>query len=504
MSDSGFAWPPEYLAVDGEAEIITDRDYVVDIVMQVGSIMTNEPVPDEARPTTLVKIGQTPDMENSNRQVISVSELNRDAKRLLESNFPMLWVEGEISNFARPRSGHWYFTLKDDRAQVRCAMFRNRNHLIRFSPKDGQQVIVRGRISLYEGRGEFQMIAEFLEESGEGALRRAFEQLRGSLQLEGLFDESRKKPVPATPRHIAIVTSPQGAAIRDIISVMKRRFPSIHISILPVQVQGDESVPQIVDALSFANRYQDDPFDLILLTRGGGSLEDLWSFNTEPVARAIASSKLPVVAAVGHESDVSIADFVADVRAPTPSAAAELITPDAEVMEDQLRYLERSFTQGVLKQLQDHGRDVSHLQKRLRHPSAHLEDLSQQLDDLEKGLHRSVSANLNKKTAKVAALHLPSPGSMLDAGKAELRHLSGRLQSLEASSRQQKETALASLAAKLDALSPLATLQRGFAIVSTQDSGILTSADLVNPGDKIRARLSNGAFHAEVLSREEE
>ena len=435
--------------------------------------------------------------------MISVSELNRDAKRILEAEFPMLYVEGEISNFARPRSGHWYFTLKDERAQVRCAMFKNRNHLVRFAPKDGQQVIVRGRISLYEGRGEYQMIAEFLEESGEGALRRAFDQLRNNLQREGLFDAERKKPIPELPRHIAIITSPQGAAIRDVVSVMKRRFPAIHLSVIPVQVQGDGSVPQIVDALEFANRYEDDPFDLVLLTRGGGSLEDLWSFNTEPVARAIATSRLPVVAAVGHESDVSIADFVADLRAPTPSAAAELITPDSDVMSDQLEDIRSRITQIIYQQIDDNHREINHLQRRLRHPANHLEELTQRIDDVEHRLTRSMQTIIRDKTAYIASLHLTNPQSVLHAGKAELRRLSEKLQSAQSALQKQHVASLAEFAAKLDALSPLATLQRGFAIVTDSDAHVLTSATDVQPGDRIRARLSDGAVSAEVLSRED-
>ena len=269
-----------------------------------------------------------PSIPQSNREILSVGDLNRAARQLLEGQFAMVFVEGEISNFARPSSGHWYFTLKDSSAQLRCAMFRNRNQSIRFAPANGQQVIVRGKISLYEGRGEYQMIAEFLEEAGDGALRRAFDKLKSQLEAEGLFAEYTKKVIPAMPRHIAIITSPTGAAIRDVLQVLKRRFPAINVSVLPVAVQGDEAPAQIVRALSQANQYVEDPFDLILLTRGGGSLEDLWAFNTEPVARAIFASQLPVVCAVGHETDVSIADFVADLRAPTPSAAAELISPD--------------------------------------------------------------------------------------------------------------------------------------------------------------------------------
>ena len=442
-------------------------------------------------------------MSDSNRQIISVSELNKHAKRLLESEFPLLFVEGEISNFARPRSGHWYFTLKDDKAQVRCAMFKNRNHMVRFEPRDGQQVIVRGRISLYEGRGEFQMIAEFLEDSGDGALRRAFDKLKAGLQAEGLFDETRKQPLPVMPSHIAVITSPQGAAIRDVISVMRRRFPAVYASILPVQVQGDESVAQIVEALTFANLYRADPFDLILLTRGGGSLEDLWSFNTEPVARAIAASRLPVVAAIGHESDVSIADFVADLRAPTPSAAAELITPDSTVLADQLTALQRRLALSVMQKVQENEREVAHLQRRLRHPASHLNELTQRVDDLERRLSRSVTNILGNGRARLAAVHLPSPATAVASGHQRLARLKDKLEVAEQNRRRDLQSTLARLAAKFNALSPLATLQRGFAIVTDADSGnVLLNSTETNTGKRIKARLSEGSLVAEVIETE--
>ena len=441
-------------------------------------------------------------MTGSNRQVITVSELNRDARRLLETNFPQLYVEGEISNFAQPGSGHWYFTLKDDKAQIRCAMFRNRNQRVRFKPKNGQQIIVRGSISLYEGRGEYQIIAEFLEDFGDGALRRAYDKLKSTLQHEGLFDEARKQPIPDVPNHIAIITSPTGAAIRDVIAVMQRRFPSIHLSILPVQVQGDESVPQIVNALGFANSFPGDPFDLILLTRGGGSLEDLWSFNTEPVARAIAASRLPVVCAVGHESDVTISDFVSDLRAPTPSAAAELITPDGAVWKDTFNTLARRLIQSTEQLLEDRGRELNHLTRRLRHPRSHLSDLNQRLDELERRLLLGIKTRLGRYRSTIDGQKLISPISLIHSRAMSLRHLRDNLVKSETNSRYAKVNALTSLASKLDTLSPLATLHRGYAIVSTvPDNHILTNSDEINPGDIIRARLNLGQFLAKVTEK---
>ena len=446
-------------------------------------------------------------MEQSNRKVISVSDLNRDAKRLLESEFPMLHVEGEISNLAQPGSGHWYFTLKDDRAQVRCAMFKNRSHMVRFKPRNGQQIVVRGRISLYEGRGEFQMIAESLKDSGDGALRRAFEKLKVSLQTEGIFDESRKKPLPKLPEHIAIITSPTGAAVRDVISVMQRRFPAIRISILPVQVQGDQSVPQIVTALQRANRLSGEhaaaAYDLILLTRGGGSLEDLWSFNTEPVARAIAASRLPVVCAIGHESDFSISDFVADLRAPTPSAAAELITPDGDMLLDSLNFLTRRLSKLMNQQLTDGKREILHLQKRLRHPRTHLEELAQRLDEMERRLISSVNNQLERQRSRVDRYRLLSPQTTIDANKIRLGYLEEKLTARLQPAIRAKSEQLMNLTLKLDALSPLATLQRGYAIVSSEtDEHIVTNSQNLQRGDRIRARLKSGAVIAQVQAVE--
>ena len=260
------------------------------------------------------------------REIFTVSDLNREARELLEGHFPLVWVEGEISNLARPSSGHIYFSLKDEAAQVRCAMFKMRNRLLNFQPENGQQVLARARISLYEARGDFQLIIEHMEETGDGALRRQFELLKHKLFEEGLFDESHKRELPSLPTRLGVITSPSGAAIRDILSVLKRRFPGIPILIYPVPVQGNEAPPAIIDAIKTAGIRKD--CDLLILARGGGSLEDLWAFNDESVARAIYHCPIPVVTGIGHEIDFTIADFVADFRAPTPSAAAEYISPD--------------------------------------------------------------------------------------------------------------------------------------------------------------------------------
>ena len=460
----------------------------------------------------------------SNREILSVADLNHAARRLLEGEFSMVFVSGEISNFARPSSGHWYFTLKDSGAQIRCAMFRNRNQSIRFTPKDGQQVIVRGKISLYEGRGEYQLIAEFVEEACDGALRRAFDKLKGQLQAEGLFDAARKQPIPAMPQHLGIITSPTGAAIRDVLQVMRRRFPAINITILPVAVQGEESPQQIVRALNAANADVDDPFDVILLTRGGGSLEDLWSFNTEPVARAIFNSRLPVVCAVGHETDVSIADFVADLRAPTPSAAAELISPDAgEWLQTFLRY-ERRMVSLANAEISQQRRHLQHLGNRMRHPGQRLQDFHQRLDDLELRLRggfrhylgqfripdmqarllRAIQRQTERARARLnlAAAGIQEPSQLIDAQQRQLHYLQQRLirqmrELLDASHRQ-----LTRSAEQLNTVSPLATLQRGYAIVSAPDkpTAIVRDALTLKPGQQISARVHRGRFEATVTA----
>jgi exodeoxyribonuclease VII large subunit len=258
--------------------------------------------------------------------ILSVTELNRRARQLLEVHLATVWVRGEISNLSMPSSGHWYFTLKDDKAQIRCAMFRGNNALLRFKPEHGMQVIARGRVSLYEGRGDYQLIAENLQVDGAGNLQIAFEQLKAKLEDERLFDDDFKQELPTLPKHVGVITSPTGAAIRDILSIFKRRFPAIQISIFPVPVQGADAAPAIIKALQLANKHTG--FDALILARGGGSLEDLWAFNEEAVARAVFASEIPVVSAIGHETDFTICDFVADIRAATPSAAAELLSPD--------------------------------------------------------------------------------------------------------------------------------------------------------------------------------
>ena len=338
----------------------------------------------------------------SERQIFSVSQLNRSVRHLIETQLPLLWVEGEISNFARPASGHWYLTLKDDQAQVRCAMFRNTNQRVGFKPANGTQVLIRCRAGLYEGRGEYQLVIEHMEEAGFGALQRQFEQLKQQLAAEGLFDNQHKKPMPESVRHIGVITSATGAAVKDILSVLNRRFPAIKISIFPTAVQGAPAAAQIVDAISNANRH--GQCDALIVGRGGGSLEDLWPFNEEIVARAIFASEIPIVSAVGHEVDFTIADFVADLRAPTPSAAAELLSPDGEDMLNQFEGFEILLGEAMVRKIRQLEQRTDYLQKRLQHPGRKLQEQAQHLDHLDIRLRRAIAGNMQQQASRMNSL----------------------------------------------------------------------------------------------------
>src|SRR5580700_1641007 len=325
------------------------------------------------------------------RDIYSVSRLNREVRVLLERGFGSLWLEAEISNFARPSSGHWYFSLKDAAAQVRCAMFRQRNMLCAFIAKDGQKVLVRARIGLYEPRGEYQLIVDHMEDAGLGALKRQFEELSAKLEREGLFAADRKRPLPGLPRRIGIITSPTGAAVRDILHVLARRFPAAAVLIYPVPVQGAQAAGEIVAALELAGRRAE--CDVLILARGGGSLEDLWAFNDERLARAIVASPIPVITGIGHEIDFTIADFAADVRAPTPSAAAELVVPDAEEWLGAFVRLSTRLQRGMRRSLDERRERLRLLARRsaLVSPAARCAQQAQRLDEMELRLSRAMS-----------------------------------------------------------------------------------------------------------------
>src|SRR5215469_10525423 len=407
------------------------------------------------------------------RDVYSVSRLNREVRTLLERGLGVLWVEGELSNFSQPASGHWYFSLKDRDAQLRCAMFRVKNSLVGFTPRDGAHLLLRGRISVYEARGEYQLIVEHLEEAGEGALKREFERLKSRLAAEGLFALERKRPLPRFPRRIGVITSPSGAALHDILKILARRFPPAAVLIYPAPVQGAAAVPALVAALASAGARAE--CDLLILARGGGSLEDLWAFNDERLARAIAASPLPVVSAVGHEIDFTIADFVADVRAPTPSAAAELVVPDRAACLEAVARSAGRLTVSMQRELRAVATRVDAARARLAlcHPGVRLEQQMQRLDDLARRLKGATDGAVQREQLQLARLHdrlfRHSPDRLLHAQVARHQGLALRLRHA-ATGRLGAATQRLALAQRaLNAVSPLATLARGFAIVTRAD-----------------------------------
>ena len=416
---------------------------------------------------------------------------------MLESGFRSTWVEGEISNMARPASGHLYFTLKDARAQVSCALFRNRAVRLGFTPENGARVLVRGQVSLYEARGNYQLIVGHMEEAGDGALRRAFEQLKNKLHAEGLFDQAHKKPLPDIPRHIGIITSPSGAAVRDVLTVLKRRFPGMPVTIYPTQVQGEASTAQIVSALQLAAKHQQ--CDVLLLTRGGGSLEDLWPFNQETVARAVYNCPIPVVSAVGHEVDVVITDFVADRRAATPSAAAELLSPDRDELFASIKQLYSRLTRRMYQQLSHRKDHLQWIRKRFAqtHPDHYLQQKAQRLDELDQRLSRAWTHTVARKLTMLQAVRgrliQQSPQLRLQQFTNRTSQLQQRLNyHIRLQLSRQREN-LSGLSRALDAVSPLATLQRGYSITLKQPDGtLLHDAGQVASGDLLQTRLAKG------------
>lgn len=436
------------------------------------------------------------------RDVYTVSRLNREARALLERGFGMVWLEAELSNFSRPSSGHWYFSLKDTGAQIRCAMFRQRNMLAGLTPKDGQQVLVRGRISLYEPRGDYQLIVEHLEDAGQGALKREFERIKNRLAAEGLFNQDRKRTLPRLPRRIGVITSPSGAAIRDVLHVLSRRFPAIPVLIYPVPVQGAQAAPEIIAALKLAAERAE--CDLLMLVRGGGSLEDLWAFNDETLARQILASPIPVISGIGHEVDFTIADFAADMRAPTPSAAAELAVPDAAEFERFFAQRMTRLTQVMTRHLSDLRRQLGFLQRRaaLVSPAARLTQRIQQLDDLEQRLLRGLRQRLSDANARVldlqSRLWRVSPGQRLEAVRARHAMLNTRMEAAMRTTLQAAQARFQPLVRTLHAVSPLATLDRGYAIVTTESGAVLHDAAAVRRGQIIKARLARGRVRARI------
>lgn len=453
-----------------------------------------------ARARLVYDARMNPSMPNRNRNALSVSQLNREVKALLENSFMTVQVEGEISNLARPSSGHWYFTLKDERAQVRCAMFKGRNLRVGFRPKEGDQVCVLAKVSLYEGRGDFQLICEQMRESGTGRLQAAFEQLKQRLSAEGLFDQARKRSIPPQVQHLGVITSPSGAAIHDILQVLQRRCPSLPVALYPTAVQGAEAAAQIVQAIELANR--DQRCDVLIVGRGGGSLEDLWPFNEETVARAIVASRIPVVSAVGHEVDISISDLVADLRAPTPSAAAELVSPDRSIQLRQLEVLSQRMHRQILRQLNQQRMQLQHLRLRLRHPGERLREQSQRLDQLELRLQRALQQKLHMQGQKLEQLEhrleRSSPQRLLARKQALLTPLQQRLNTGMQRLLKHKQEQLSAQMRQLNGVSPLATLERGYAIVQDSEGQAVTSSQQLKPGDQLVTQLHQGRVFSTV------
>ena len=431
------------------------------------------------------------------RDVYTVSRLNGETRIALDISFPgKIWVEGEISNLAKPASGHIYFSLKDQMSQVRCAMFRMNANRINFKPNNGDHVLIHAKVSLYEPRGDFQLVVDHMEPAGEGALLRALEELKQKLAKEGLFEEQHKKTLPNFPKAIGVVTSPSGAAIRDILSVLKRRFAAMPVIIYPTAVQGPEATAQIISAIEAANQRQE--CDVLIVGRGGGSLEDLWCFNEEAVARAIYTSRLPIISAVGHEIDFTISDLVADLRAPTPSAAAELATPDATEIIQRLNTKQVRLSQFIFNQIKKHQQSLTHLSARLQqqHPKTQLEQKCQRLDEIEQRL-LNVQRRLNEHrriylSELNSRLHRHSPQQTLNQLKTQHVMLDHRLKQVTKNLIASKKQQMGSLIKTLEAVSPLATLSRGYSILSDDHGKTITKNKQVKSGDTVVAKLHEG------------
>lgn len=435
------------------------------------------------------------------RDIWTVNRLNLEVQGLLEGSFPLLWIEGEISNLSRPASGHLYFSLKDDRAQVSAAMFRGRNTRLRFSPRNGQQVLVRARVTLYAPRGGFQLVVEHMEEAGEGRLRREFEQLKAQLNAEGLFDPARKQALPPHPRQVGVITSASGAALRDILHVLQRRCPQLPVLVYPAAVQGKDAPAQLRQALARALARQE--CDVLILARGGGSLEDLWAFNDEQLARDVAAATLPVVSAVGHEIDFTLTDFVADVRAPTPSAAAELVSPDSSAARERVETLKRQLHRRMQQDLARRAERIDMLSRRLPSPQRLLERAAQQLDELHARLSRQMQQTLQAQRMSLTQLQhrLSSrdPRQQLSLTRQRLQGLQRRLALPLPRTLKQTEKQLRALAQRLNVASPLATLERGYSI-TLKNREAVHSISGVAVGDTLQTRLSDGEVTSTVKS----
>ncbi len=449
-----------------------------------------------------------PIADNKEIKIISVTELNKLAKSLLENGIPRLWIEGEISNLARPASGHIYFSLKDETSQIRCAWFKQRQSINANDISNGMKMLALGKISLYQPRGEYQFIIEKMETAGEGDLKRKYEELKQKLFNEGLFDREKKLQIPELPKKIGVITSPSGAAIRDVLSILKRRFPLLPIVIFPITVQGDNAAPDIENALKKANLRAD--CDVLILTRGGGSLEDLWAFNEEIVARAIHTSKIPIISAIGHETDTTIADFVSDIRAPTPSGAAEIVTPDQSELLKLLETMSRRIEHEINQYINSKSQSMDWLSKRLSQssPKMTVRKKIEILGNLRKLLFSSIGHNLSFHTKAVDnfkfRLNNSSPTLKIQRAISHLSEMQLKITASTKSSLTKFNSQLSALGKTLDSLSPLKTLDRGYAVArDSKTKKIISNSEKVSINSRIDIKLAKGEIAAKVIERKD-
>ncbi len=438
-------------------------------------------------------------------KVYTVTELTEQIQQLIEGRFENVWVEGEISNFRCPMSGHYYMSLKDEYAQIKAVMFRGQNKNLKFIPKDGLKVIAKGRINVYPPRGEYQLIVEYIEPLGIGALALAFEELKKKLAAQGLFDQSIKKPIPFLPQKVAVVTSPTGAAIRDFLKVIRRRFANLEITIVPVRVQGEGATEEIIRAIELINEKLD--VDIIVLTRGGGSIEDLWAFNKEELAFAIRRSKIPIVSAVGHEIDWTISDFAADLRAPTPSAAAEILVKEKETLIKRVSDLRERLIAGIKNRLVQNFLEINRLRKMLKDPSRMLQERLLRIDELGARCERAIRQILEKKKEGISSiqktLSICSPKNRIDRGRQELMFNEKRMVSSIMHILNENKMRIKRLKNRLEDLSPFSVLKRGYSItIRISDGKVITDPSDTEKGEKIRILLAKGNIIGVVLSTE--
>lgn len=434
--------------------------------------------------------------------IFTVSRLNQTVRLLLEQEMGQVWISGEISNFTQPSSGHWYFTLKDDTAQVRCAMFRNSNRRVTFRPQHGQQVLVRANITLYEPRGDYQIIVESMQPAGEGLLQQKYEQLKATLQAEGLFDQQLKKPLPSPAHCVGVITSKTGAALHDILHVLKRRDPSLPVIIYPTAVQGDDAPGHIVRAIELANARNE--CDVLIVGRGGGSLEDLWSFNDERVARAIFASQIPVVSAVGHETDVTIADFVADLRAPTPSAAAEIVSRNQQELLRQVQSAQQRLEMAMDYYLANRARRFTQFHHRLQqqHPQLRLARQQTTLERLQKRMRFALENQLKRTSTQqqrlVQRLNQQSPQPRIHRAQTRIQQLEYRLAETFRAKLSATRERFGNAVTHLEAVSPLSTLARGYSVTRTADGAVLKQVKQVKAGEIMTTRLNDGWVESQI------